>query len=94
MVWKNGVATPVVKNLQINLDPELAGMFTEWMFTEGFTNRAEAARALIRIALAATPSLGAEQATRLRAYNEVRNWAMARLGNALSEMKTLLEATK
>lgn len=66
-------------------------MFNDWMNSEGFTNRAEAARALLRIALAATPALGALQAQRIRAYNEVRSWAMARLGVALSEMKVLME---
>lgn len=94
--WARGreSAAKPIGTVAVNLDLELSQAFWSWMQGEGYTNRAEAARALLRIALAATPSIGAEHAARIRAWGETRNWLMARVSTALAEWKVAIDATR
>lgn len=79
------------RSFTISLTVELAQAVHQFMAAEGFSNPNEACRALLLIALASTPTEGAMEAARQRAFNEVRVWFMGEMMKFFEEKKQFLK---
>lgn len=75
------------------MEPDLQAAFSNFAISNEFPNTSQAANYLIRVGLAALPELGAIQAERIRAGNDVRKWAYERLGAFFRELKEQIAIT-
>lgn len=75
------------------MEPDIQAAFAAYSISNEYPNNSQAVNALIRIALAAVPEMGAIQAERIRAGNDVRKWAYERLGAFFRELKEQIAIT-
>ena len=81
--------------VSFHLSSDIYDEFHLFMRQEQITRPAEAARALIHVALAVNPRAAAEMEARQRAFNEARQWAFTNLKMFYHEQAKILSwATK
>lgn len=74
------------RHFSLTLDKALAEGIEAWMRDNQFDNGPEAIRALLRMALAASPAEGMIEAAKFKAWNEVRRFSMSRVAAAHEEI--------
>ena len=81
------IGSPEVRrHFTLTLDPYLAQGVSAWMRDNSFDNGPEAIRALLRIAIAASPEEGMIEAMKTKAWNEVRRFSLTRVSAAHDEI--------
>lgn len=81
------------RTFTVTLEGDMIEPFYNFVQSEGCASPQDAARMMFRMALAAVPQDAASLATRVRAFNETRNWAVGRLMGAINEIAVEMRAS-